>query len=141
MAKTKAKVADTADTVRPFVERAIRDEQLRDDVRSAVAVARKVYDELTGAKNVSKAATKVANDKKLHRELQQAIEDLRDASKRLQGKTPKPKKRRRGRMLLLLAAAAAFFNPVTGAETRRKVKELVTGGSGDFGDSSQNGSS
>jgi hypothetical protein len=144
MAKTKEKVADTADSVRPFVERAMRDEKLRQDVQSAFSVARKVYDELTGAKNTSKAASKLAGDKKLHRDLQAAVQDLRDAAIRLQGKAPKQKKGRKGRLFLAILALGALFNPVTGPETRRWVKELVTGGGGEFGgdypSSSNNGS-
>lgn len=134
MAKTKDRVADTADSVRPFVERALRDEKLREDVQSAFAVARRVYDELTGAKTAQKAATKLAGDKKLHRDLEGAIHDLRDAAKRLQGRAPRPKKSHAGRRFLLaVLALGALFNPVTGAETRRWLKELVTGGGGDFG--------
>jgi hypothetical protein len=126
MAKTKDKVSGAADNVKPFVERALHDEKLRDDVQSAFAVARKVYEELAGSKDVSKAASKVAGDKKLHRDMQSAIEDLRDAALRLQGK----EKRKRGGGKKL---------PVTGPETRRFIKDLVTGGgdefSGDFGSS------
>ena len=133
MAKTKDKVADTADNVRPFVERAMRDEKLREDVQSAFSVARKVYDELNGAKNTSKAASKLAGDRKLHRDLQEAVQDLRDASLRLQGRTPKQKKGHKGRLFLAILALGALFNPVTGPETRRWVKELVTGGGDDFG--------
>lgn len=143
MAKTKDKVGDTADSVRPFVERAMRDEKLREDVQSAFSVARKVYDELTGAKNTSKAASKLAGDKKLHRDLHDAVQDLRDAAIRLQGKSPKRKKGRKGRLFLAVLALGALFNPVTGPETRRWLKELVTGGGGDFGGdypSSNNGS-
>lgn len=142
MAKTKDKVGETADSVRPFVERAMRDEKLREDVQSAFSVARKVYDELTGAKNTSKAASKLAGDKKLHRDLHAAVEDLRDAAVRLQGKSPK-KKSHKGRFFLFVLALGALFNPVTGPETRRWLKELVTGGGGDFGGdypSSNNGS-
>jgi hypothetical protein len=136
MAKTKDKVSGAADNVKPFVERALRDEKLRDDVQSAFAVARKVYDELAGSKDVSKAASKVAGDKKLHRDLQEAVQDLRDAALRLQGKERKQKKG--GRKLLVAGLALGIlFNPVTGPQTRTFVKDLVTGGedefSGDFG--------
>jgi hypothetical protein len=137
MAKTKERVSDAADTVKPFVERALRDEKLRDDVQSAFATARKVYEELTGAKDVHGAAAKVVGDKKLQRELREAVEDLRSAAERLQGKSSKP--RGRGRKLLIGGIALGIlFNPVTGPETRRWVKDLVTGGGddefgGDFG--------
>lgn len=144
MAKTKDKVSDATDSVKPFVERAIRDEKLRDDVQSAFSVARKIYDELTGAKDTGKAASKLAGDKKLHKDLREAIEDLRDAAQRLQGK--QGKQRRGGRRLLVGGIALGILlNPVTGPETRRWLKDLVTGGGGEFGgdfdSSSKNGDS
>ena len=131
MARTKQKVGDATMSVRPFVERAMTDEKLRDDVTSAFATAKKVYDELMGAKNVEKAAGKVL-DKKVHKDLRTAVEDLRDASLRLQGKKRKPG--RAGRRIVIAGLALGIlFNPVTGPDTRRWLKELVTGGSDDFG--------
>jgi tetrahydromethanopterin S-methyltransferase subunit F len=142
MAKTKDKVTDAADSVKPFVERALRDDKLRDDVQSAFATARKVYDELIGSRDVGKAASKVVGDKKLQRDLREAVEDLRDAAQRLQGRQRRSKSGGR-RLLVAGIALGVLFNPVTGPETRRWLKELVAGGddefSGDFG--STNGGS
>jgi hypothetical protein len=130
MAKTKEKVSDATMSVKPFVERALGDEKLRDDVQSAFATARKVYDDLMGSKNVDKAAGKVL-DKKLHRDLRDAVQDLQDAALRLQGKK---KSGHAGRRLVIAGIAlGVLFNPVTGPETRRWLKELATGGSDDFG--------
>ncbi len=143
MAKTKDRVTDAADSVKPFVERALHDEKLRDDVQSAFATARKVYEELTGAKDVQKAASKIVGDTKLQRDLREAIVDLRSAAERLQGKTPSQKHRGR-RVLVAGIALGILFNPVTGPETRRFIKDLVTGGGSDeFGGdfSSSNGGS
>lgn len=130
MAKTKDKAIDTATTVKPFVERALGDEKLRDDLQNAFATAKKVYDDLVGAKSVDKAAGKVL-DKKLHKDLREAVEDLQDAALRLQGKK---KGGHTGRRIMIAGLALGIlFNPVTGPETRRWLKDLVTGGSDDFG--------
>jgi hypothetical protein len=130
MAKTKDKMSDATSSVKPFVERALGDEKLRDDVQSAFATAKKVYEELVGAKSVDKAAGKVL-DKKLHKDLREAVEDLRDASLRLQGKK---KGGHAGRRIMIAGIAlGVLFNPVTGPETRRWLKDLATGGSDDFG--------
>jgi hypothetical protein len=131
MAKTKTdKVADSALSVKPFVERALGDEKLRDDVQSAFATAKKVYEDLMGSKSVDKAAGKVL-DKKLHKDLREAVEDLQDAALRLQGKR---KGGHAGRRIMVAGLALGIlFNPVTGPETRRWLKDLVTGGGGDFG--------
>ena len=59
MAKTKDKVTDAAGTVKPYVERAIRDEELRDNIRSAYETARNVYTELMGGRGVVPLATRV----------------------------------------------------------------------------------
>ena len=138
MAKTKDKVTAPVVSVKPFVERALTDDKLRDDVTSAFATARKVYEDLLGAKNVDKAAGKVL-DKKLHKDLREAVQDLHDAALRIQGK-----KQGGGTVKRIMVAGLALgilFNPVTGPETRRWLKDLVTGGSDDFGGDFGGGSS
>ncbi len=130
MARTKDKVTDATSSVKPFVERALTDDRLRDDVTSAFATARRVYEDLVGAKNVDKAAGKVL-DKKLHKDLREAVTDLHDAALRLQGKKKGGHTGRR--VMIALLALGALFNPVTGPETRRWLKDLVSGGADDFG--------
>ena len=49
MAKTRDKVYDAAGNVKPYVERAMSDEKLRDDVMSAFATAKELYNELSAA--------------------------------------------------------------------------------------------
>ena len=46
MAKTKDRVADA----KPYVQRALQDEELREDLKSAFSAARGVYDELLGGR-------------------------------------------------------------------------------------------
>ena len=142
MAKTKDKVTAPVVSVKPFVERALTDDKLRDDVTSAFATARKVYEDLVGAKNVDKAAGKVL-DKKLHKDLREAVQDLHDAALRIQGK--KSGGGTAKRIMVAGLALGILFNPVTGPETRRWLKEMVTGGGddfggGDFGSTSSSGS-
>ena len=137
MAKTKEKVYDTAGSVKPYVERAMHDEKLRDDVMSAFTTARALYSELIGGRNAVTLATRVATDDEVREKLRAAIEDLRSAADRLQGK-----RTHGGRNATLLVAGIALgilFNPLTGPETRRWLKEML-GGADDFGgDYSSNG--
>ncbi|MFL5928244.1 MAG: hypothetical protein ACJ77E_15045 [Gaiellaceae bacterium] len=138
MAKTKDKVYDAAGNVKPYVERAMTDEKLRHDVVSAFSTAKDLYNELVGGRGAVTLATRVATDDEIRDRLKDAIEDLRSAANRLQGK-----KSHSGRNTTLLAAGIALgllFNPVTGPETRKWVKDMIGGGSDEFGgDYSSNG--
>ena len=139
MAKTRDKVYDTAENVKPYVDRAMHDEKLRTDVMSAFTTARDLYNELIGGRSAVTLATRVATDDDVRDRLKDAIDDLRSAADRLQGK-----KSHSGRNTTLLLAGIALgilFNPVTGAETRRWVMDMIGGGGDDFGGdySSSNG--
>ena len=138
MAKTKDKVYDAAGNVKPYVERAMTDEKLCHDVVSAFSTAKDLYNELVGGRGAVTLATRVATDDEIRDRLKDAIEDLRSAANRLQGK-----KSHSGRNTTLLAAGIALgllFNPVTGPETRKWVKDMIGGGSDEFGgDYSSNG--
>ncbi len=131
MAKTKDKVYDTAGNVKPYVDRAMHDEKLRDDVMSAFGTAKELYNELIGGRSAVTLATRVATDEDIRDKLKDAIDDLRNASDRLQGK-----KNHGGRNTTLLIAGIALgllFNPLTGPETRRFLKDLIGGGNDEFG--------
>ena len=138
MAKAKNRVYDTADSIKPYVERAMADEKLRADVMHAFKTARKLYRDLVGGDVAPVTlATRVATDEDIRDKLRQAIEDLRSASDRLQGK-----KDHSGRNTTLLVAGIALgilFNPITGPETRRFIKEMVTGGSEPAGSGNSDG--
>ena len=127
MAKTKDRVSD----VKPYVKRAIQDEELRENLRSAYATARDVYDELIGNRGVSGVATKVANDKEIQDQLRSSIQDLRSAANRIQGEDTH--KGRNSSLLLVGIALGILFNPVTGPETRRWLKDRIFGEDEEFG--------
>jgi hypothetical protein len=131
MAKTKDKVYDAADSVKPYVQRAMQDEKLREDVMSAFATARELYSELVGGRNAVTLATRVATDEEIRDKLRDAVDDLRNAADRLQGK-----RSHGGRNTGLLVAGIALgilFNPVTGPETRKWLKDTLSGGGDEFG--------
>jgi hypothetical protein len=127
MANAKERVSD----VKPYVQRAIQDEELRENLRSAYATAREVYDELIGNRGVSGVATKVANDKEIQDQLRSAIQDLRNAANRIQGQ--EAHKGRNSSLLLVGIALGLLFNPVTGPETRRWLKDKIFGEDEEFG--------
>jgi hypothetical protein len=133
MAKAKDRVAD----VKPYVTRAIQDEELRDSLRSAFSTARDVYDELIGGRGVTGVATKVASDKEIQDQLRSAIDDLRSAANRIQGKEEHTG--RNSSLLLAGIALGILFNPMTGPETRRWLKDKIFGEAEEFGYGSGNG--
>jgi len=125
MAKTKAK------DVKPYVERMVKDEEFRDNMKNAFVAARDVYDELMGPRGVSGKAMRVASDKEMRENLKSAIEELRSAADRVQhGSSHK------GRKTLLMTGIALgilLFNPMTGSETRKWIKDLAFGEEDEFG--------
>jgi hypothetical protein len=134
MAATKDRISD----VKPYVERALKDEELRENLIAAYAAAKEVYSELLGGRGVTGIATRVASDKDIQDNLRTAIEELRSAADRVQGKEDHG-----GRNTILLLAGITLgilFNPVTGPATRQWVKDKVLGPSDDFTYAGGNGS-
>ena len=129
MAKTKDRLYDTADTVRPYVDRAIHDDDLRDNLKEAFTAAKDVYAELLGGRNLTAAATRVATDKDVQDNLKKTIDELKTAADRLQGK--KDHSARNTMLLLGGIAAGILFNPMTGPATRAWIMEKITGESSD----------
>lgn len=130
MAKTKDRLSDTADNIRPYVERAVKDEEIRRNVRDAFDAARDVYNELMGGRGVVPVAARVATDEDIQENLRRAIDDLRKAGERLQGK--KDHGTRNTTLLVAGIALGILFNPVTGPSTREWLKGLIGGGDEDF---------
>lgn len=136
MTYTKEKVADAASSARPYVERALRDRELRDNVRNAYSSARAVYDELSSRRKVSDAATQLAGDKKLQDELRNAIGELRNAAGRVQAVkrgSPEPARAAKNGLLLLVGIALGLLlNPITGPAVRRLLARKLFGSGNGF---------
>lgn len=130
MQRTRDRISDRADTVKPYVERAFKDEHVRENVKGALAAARSVYDELLADRGVTTVATRVATDKDIQNNLRTAIDELRDAAERVQGK----KESHTGRNMFLLIALGIgiFYNPVTGPATRQWLSDLISGRDEEF---------
>jgi hypothetical protein len=128
MRKSSDKVRTAAETARPYVERAITDDEFRESLRAAFVAAKQIYDELMPAKGVSGLATKVAKDEDVQESLKRAVVELRNAADRIQDAEQEGHGFRNVFLILIGVAIGIFFNPFTGPETRRWVKGRVSGG-------------
>jgi CHASE3 domain sensor protein len=131
MPYTKEKVADAAASARPYVERALRDQELRENIRNAYTSARAVYDELSSRRRLSDAATRLASDEDVQSELRNAIEELRNAANRVQGvkrgAAEPARAARNGTILLLGICLGILLNPITGPAVRRALARKLFG--------------
>ena len=126
MAKKKAAtVVGTFEVVKPYLERAMTDEDFRKDLKDALAAARELYGPLSKQNGVSGGARALATDKKAQDQMRRAIDDLLSAKDSLKGK----KKSHKGRNMVLLAGlvAGALYNPWTGPQTREKLLDVIAG--------------
>jgi len=134
MATTKDRVLYAADTAKPYLGRAVHDEEFRKNLRAAFAAARAIYEELSSQRSISGIASSVATDEDIHGNLRRATRELQQAADRIQGRNA-AKKSRAFRNVALLAGGVAigiFFNPVTGPMARRWVTGKVGGSGSDF---------
>jgi hypothetical protein len=125
--KQPARITDTVEMLKPYLDRALNDPEFRDDLKDALEAAREVYGPLTrGNGNVQHAAKTLASDKKAQRQVKRAVEDLQRATATLKGKK---KKKHRARKMLLLAGiiAGALYNPWTGPQTRDWLLDQIAG--------------
>lgn len=122
MAKAKDKFSDA----KPYVARALQDEEVRENVKSAIAAAREIYDELVGGRKATAVAARVATDKEIQDNLRSAIDDLKKAANRVQGK--KEHTSRNATLLMTGIVLGVLFNPVTGPQTREWISDMLFGG-------------
>ncbi len=125
----KAGAAGAAATASPYVQRLIQDPELRDNLRVAYESGRNAYDRLSNGKGPGKA---LLDDKKLHKDLKNAADSLRDASEALRD-GPRKKKRKGGlgRLLLLTIVGGAVALAVS-EDARNKVLDLLFGAEEEF---------
>ncbi|HUF02076.1 MAG TPA: hypothetical protein VMN35_06595 [Gaiellaceae bacterium] len=129
MAKTKTKPVQAAEALRPYVQRAIEDPELRDDLLEAFVAARGLYGQLAKKQGVKGKVEKVS-DKDFQEDLQDLIADLSEATDRIKGEGKKGHKVRNRVILLTGVTLGVLYNPWTGQATREWIMERVAGGDG-----------
>ena len=143
MTVTKDRVMYAADTAKPYLGRALHDEEFRDNLRAAFAAARAIYEELSSQRGLSGIASSVATDEDIHGNLRRAINELRQAADRIQARETAKKSHTFRNVALLVGGVAigVFFNPLTGPFARRWASGKVSGSSAQIHTGSTNGAS
>ena len=130
MAKTKTSPALTTDALKPYVQRAMTDPELRDDLLAAFVAARSIYGQMAKGRGLKGKAEKVS-EKDFQKQLQGLVDDLSEASDKLKGAKKKGHKARNRIMLLTGVTLGVLYNPWTGQATRDWIMEQVAGGDGE----------
>ena len=110
---------------RPVAERLLYDDDLRDNIRTFIESARRIYDEVSG-EDLDDIVAKLWDDNKLRSQVEAAAEAVQQGSKRVRGE------RVRGgggfgTLLLFVAAALGFLflYPKTGPQARSIAKDII----------------
>ena len=127
--KTARKAGKAAAGARnnPYVQRLIDDPELRENVRQAFDSARHAYKRMNNGKPPAKA---LMEDKKIHRDLRDASESLREAADQLRGK--RRKRRHRLRRLMLLAIVGGIVALAVSEGARKTVLDKLFGAEEEF---------
>ena len=131
MAKTKTSSALSTETLKPYVQRAMTDPELREDLLAAFVAARSIYGQMAKGRGIKGKAEKVS-EKDFQKQLQHLVDDLSEASDKLKGKAKTKGHKTRNRIVLLTGVTlGVLYNPWTGQATRDWIMEQIAGGNGD----------
>ncbi len=108
-----------------YLRRLMEDEELRDSVRDAFEAARDAYARLSSNGSVIDTAI---DDKKLHKDVKEAAENLREASNRLRGQE---KQRHWGR-LILIGLVGATLAIILSEDIRKALLDKLFGAEEEF---------
>ena len=95
MAKTRTSSALSTETLKPYVQRAMTDPELREDLLAAFVAARSIYGQMAKGQGIKGKAEKVS-EKDFQKQLQHLVGDLSEASDKLKGNAGKDKIKARG---------------------------------------------
>ncbi len=112
---------------RPVAERLLYDDDLRDNVRTFIEAANKVYGEVSND-SPGEIVARLWDDDKLRKHIEAATGAAQEGSRRVRGEKVKSGGGGGGIALLLIAAAVGFLflNPRTGPQARRLAQEALS---------------
>jgi hypothetical protein len=133
-ANVKEKVA----TARPVVERIAKDQKFQNHVKGAYGSAKTIYDELFAEASLPseaasrKVVARLTQDPELQDELRNVFAELRSAGQRAKTKAAKPSHKGRNALLLAGIVVGILYNPKTGPDTRKWLKDRIVGADDTF---------
>ena len=122
----KAVAAGSAARNNQYLQRLATDAQLREDLRTAYDSARKAYNRANG-----KGPAKALDDKKVQKEIKEAVVSLQSAAQSLR-QGPKRKKRRGVGSLLGIALIGGVVALAASEDLRKKVLDALFGAEEEF---------
>lgn len=137
MSRNTRAAASAFDSVKPIIDRAIKDDEIRHNVTRAWNAARRVYDDLDGVGPVAAAAQFSKDDSDVRDGLDTTVQSLSEAIVRLSGTQP----RKRGSwapFVIFAIVLVVLFNPATGTTTRAWLKDTLFGSEEEFDYSTPN---
>lgn len=121
----RARDAAQSATSNPYVRRLMDDPELRENIRSAYTSARSAYGRISNGKGPAKA---LLDDKKVHKDLRNAADALRDASDSLRSK----RRSRTWPKLLLVGVVGAGLALALSEDLRKAVLDRLFGAEEEF---------
>jgi len=126
---SRAEEAARAARSNQYLQRLVEDEQLRSNLMSAYGSARSAYGRMSNGKPAGRA---LLEDRKLQRELSDAVASLRDVTSSLR-EPPRRRRRRRGFVrLLAVLAVGGLLAMVLSEGLRSKVLDMMFGAEEEF---------
>jgi hypothetical protein len=126
--KAKDKASTAVEGARPYVQRLIEDEDLRDNLREAYDAGRNAYSRASGAKRPSA----LLDDKKLQNDLKSASESLRAVTDALREPEKMPKSGHPFLKLLVIAFIGAILAIALSEDLRKSILDQLFGAEEEF---------
>lgn len=118
-----ADVRGTVSAATPVMKKLATDENFRKTVIGAYVAAKSIYDEIGEDKKVKALAGKFATDPQLQKELSKQLKGVQRSAK----KATKKSHKKRNALILAGITIGLLYNPATGPDTRRWLKEKISG--------------
>jgi len=123
-----AALAGLYEGARPFAERLLYDDDLRDNIRAFIEAAQKIYDEVSD-ENPTDIVTRLWGDDKLRKQVEVAAGAAQQGAKRVRGEKVRGGGGGSPSRLVLLALLGGlgylFFSPQTGTQARRIAQDIA----------------